>query len=149
MPNEEISAVLEGADILLNPANADNMPINLSEAFTAGVPVATTIVGGIPDLVGQGEPSLTIIPNDAVSMAARIEHLLTHPQTVVRVTAEGKLLCERFNWQKVGRLWTELYDAIGQETLRAKSYPSNYETTKRHLIQTVYRIMPLRLLAPR
>ena len=113
VPNEEIPGFLEDADILLNPANADNMPINLLEAFAAGVPVVTTNVGGIPDLVGQDEAALTVCPNDAVSMAARIDELLTHPQTVDRITAQGKLLCERFNWQKIGRLWTELYAAIG------------------------------------
>jgi phenylacetate-CoA ligase len=114
MPSEEIPAYLENADILLNPTNADNMPINLLEAFASGVPVVTTNVGGIPDLVGQDEAALTVNPNDVVSMAARIEQLLSQPQTVTRVTTRARSLCEQFNWEKVGRLWTELYDAIGQ-----------------------------------
>jgi glycosyltransferase involved in cell wall biosynthesis len=112
--NEEISGYLEGADILLNPANADNMPINLLEAFAAGVPVVTTNVGGIPELVGQDEAALTVNPNDVVSMAARIEQLLSQPQTVTRVTTRARSLCEQLNWEKVGHSWIELYDAIGR-----------------------------------
>ncbi len=112
--NEDMPNYLENADILLNPTNADNMPINLLEAFAAGVPVVTTNVGGIPDLVGQDEAALTVNPNDAASMASRIEQLLSQPQTVARVTARAKFLCERFNWEEVGRLWIELYDAAGR-----------------------------------
>ena len=114
VPNEEIPGYLDNADILLNPAYADNMPINLLEAFAAGVPVVTTNAGGIPDLVGQDEAALMVNSNDAASMAARIEQLLSQPQTVVRVTAQAKSLCEKLNWEKVGRLWIELYSAAGQ-----------------------------------
>jgi len=112
--NEDMPNYLENADILLNPTNADNMPINLLEAFAAGVPVVTTNVGGIPDLVGQDEAALMVNPNDAVSMAARIEQLLTQPQTVARVTAHAKLLSEQLSWDKIGRYWIELYGAGGR-----------------------------------
>ena len=112
LPNETIASYLDRADILLNPTNADNMPINLLEAFAAGVPVVTTNVGGIPDLVGQNEAALTVNPNDAPAMAARIEELLSQPQTAARMTQRANALCEQMSWDSVGRLWRDLYSVL-------------------------------------
>ena len=112
VPNETIASYLDKADILLNPSNADNMPINLLEAFAAGVPVVTTNVGGIPDLVGENEAALLVNPNDATAMAACIETLLAQPQTVARLTQRASALCEQMSWDSVGRLWRELYSAV-------------------------------------
>jgi len=114
VPNQEIFGFLDRADILLNPTNADNLPMNLLEAFAAGVPVVTTNVGGIRDLVGQDEAALTVNPDDAASMAVRIEQLLSEPQTVVRITQEAKSRSERFTWDKIGRSWIALYQTVNK-----------------------------------
>src|SRR5581483_7754709 len=86
VPNERISDFLASADILLNPTNADNMPLNLLEAFAAGVPVVTTNVGGIPDLLGSVEAALLVNPNSPEEMAERVDELLCHSDLVVRLT---------------------------------------------------------------
>jgi phenylacetate-CoA ligase len=110
--NETIAGYLDKADILLNPSNADNMPINLLEAFAAGVPVVTTNVGGIPDLVGDSEAVLLVNPNDPTAMAACVEKLLAQPQTAAWMTQQASVLCEQMSWDSVGRLWLDLYSAV-------------------------------------
>jgi L-malate glycosyltransferase len=112
--NEEIPKILEAADILLNPTNADNMPINLMEAFAAGVPVVTTNVGGIPDLVGNEETVLMVDADDAAAMARCVDELLRGPQLVARLTCQARTLCEQMSWEQVGKQWVEIYRAVGQ-----------------------------------
>ena len=112
VPNETIASYLDKADILLNPSNADNMPINLLEAFAMGVPVVTTNVGGIPDLVGYSDAALLVNPNDSTAMAASVEKLLVQPQTVARMTQRANALCGQMSWETVGRLWRELYSTV-------------------------------------
>lgn len=109
VPNEEIPRYLEKADILLNPSNADNMPINLLEAFAAGVPVVTTNVGGIPDLVGPQNAALMVDPGDAASMATQIEFLLQRADEATRLTSRAKAISESANWERVGSLWRDMY----------------------------------------
>ncbi len=111
VPNEKVPAYLERADILLNPSNADNMPINLLEAFASGIPVVTTNVGGIPDLVGDEKAALLVEPRDPTQMAAKIEELLRDPNKVIRITRYAKSLCQQMSWQRIGQLWLRLYGA--------------------------------------
>jgi phenylacetate-CoA ligase len=109
VPNEDIPQYLEEADILLNPTNADNMPINLLEAFAAGVPVVSTNVGGIPDLVGADHAALLVDAGDVEGMSASIEELLRRPEKVVSMTQRAKTLCAQMSWPCVGRLWLNIY----------------------------------------
>lgn len=110
VPNERISDFLASADILLNPTNADNMPLNLLEAFAAGVPVVTTNVGGIPDLLGSVEAALLVNPNSPEEMAERVDELLCHSDLVVRLTERARLLCDQASWSRVGKRWREIYE---------------------------------------
>ena len=110
VPNEQIPSFLANTDIFLNPTNADNMPLNLLEAFAAGVPVVTTDVGGIPDLLGSVEAALLVKPNDPVAMAERIEELLCRPELVVKLTEQAKTLSEEASWARVGHLWCDIYE---------------------------------------
>lgn len=112
VPNDEIPKFLAAADILLNPTNADNMPINLMEAFAAGVPVVTTNVGGIPDLVGKEERVLMVDADDAAAMARCIDELLREPQLVARLTGQARTLCSQMSWEQVGKQWIEIYGRI-------------------------------------
>jgi phenylacetate-CoA ligase len=109
VPNEAVPRCLDNADILLNPSNADNMPISLLEAFAAGVPVVTTNVGGIPDLVGQANAALLVRAGDYEAMAARIEDLLNQPEQVVELTRRAKTLVEEMSWERVSGLWLQIY----------------------------------------
>ena len=109
VPNEEMPRYLDEAEVLLNPSNADNMPISLLEAFAAGVPVVTTNVGGIPDLVGLVEAALLVDAGDAAAMSAQVDDLLRQPEKAFRLTQTAKALSEQTSWQRVGRLWLALY----------------------------------------
>jgi len=115
VPNHKIPAFLWRADVLVNSSLADNMPINLLEAFAAGVPVVSTRVGGIPDLVGDERAALLVEPGDYQAMAEKIMSVITMPETAARLTAYGKELCRQFTWSAVrGRLF-EVYFPEGQE----------------------------------
>jgi glycosyltransferase involved in cell wall biosynthesis len=119
VPNEAMPLYLEGADILLNPSNADNMPISLLEAFAAGVPVVTTNVGGIPDLVGPEETALLVAAGDSIAMADKVEELLNEPQRVTSLTRRAKALSDQTSWDRVGRLWLAIYSP-DKQTLKVK-----------------------------
>ena len=113
VPNDQIPGFLANADILLNPTNADNMPLNLLEAFASGVPVVTTNVGGIPDLLGSVAAAMLVDPNDAAAMAEKIDELLRRPELAERMARQARSLCEQTSWRRVGRLWRDVYDGAG------------------------------------
>ena len=59
-------------------SRSEGTPITLLEAMAAGVPVVTTAVGGIPDVVGPNE-ALLVPPEDPVALGAAIRQLIDDP----------------------------------------------------------------------
>ncbi|MFN7270510.1 MAG: glycosyltransferase, partial [bacterium] len=56
------------------------IPNVLVEAMASGIPVVTTRVSGIPELVEDGETGLLVEPRDPVALAGAIRRLLATPE---------------------------------------------------------------------
>lgn len=80
--NSVVRRELLAADAALLPCvvahdgERDGIPIFLCEAMALGVPVVTTPVSGIPELVVDGATGLLAVPGDAASLAAALQRLL-------------------------------------------------------------------------
>jgi glycosyltransferase involved in cell wall biosynthesis len=57
----------------------ENAPVSVLEAFAQGKPVIAARIGGIPELVIDGETGLLFEPGNAEDLRAKIEFLLTNP----------------------------------------------------------------------
>ena len=67
------------ADIFLNTNRVDNMPVSVVEACAMGLAVVATKVGGIPDLLTDGDNALLVPDNDDERMADAVLRLLNDP----------------------------------------------------------------------
>ena len=68
----EVYAYLHDADIFTLPSNYEGIPMTLIEAMGTGVPIVATAVGGVPDMLTDGEDSL-IVENDIEQIAKAFE----------------------------------------------------------------------------
>ena len=109
VPNECMPEYYFNADILLNSSYIDNLPINLLEAFASGVPVISTNVGGIPDLVGDEDAALLVEANDHRAMAQKIESLLNNPGLVAELTLLARQRAASYSWHHVREKLLETY----------------------------------------
>jgi glycosyltransferase involved in cell wall biosynthesis len=80
-PNEIVDALHEAALFVLaavcdDTGRMDGIPVALMEAMAAGVPVVTTSVSGIPELVSDGETGLVVEPGDPPALANAMAKLL-------------------------------------------------------------------------
>jgi glycosyltransferase involved in cell wall biosynthesis len=71
-------------------------PTVIIEAMQAGLPVVATAMGGIPDLVVEGQTGRLVPPGDASALAAAIESLLADPAAVARLGQAGRRRSELF-----------------------------------------------------
>lgn len=67
---------LRDSAVFVLPSYAEGVPMALLEAMAEGLPVVTTPVGGIPQVVQHGDNGLLVEPGDVGGIAAALERLL-------------------------------------------------------------------------
>jgi glycosyltransferase involved in cell wall biosynthesis len=72
----EVAAALDGATLLVLPSRSEGMGRVVVEAFCRGRAVVGSRVGGIPDLVREGENGLLVPPGDAAALADALVRVL-------------------------------------------------------------------------
>ena len=72
---DDLRSRLRAADVFALPSRGDNVPVSVLEAMAEGVPVVATRVGGIPELVADGESGILVEPDDAAGLAAALGRL--------------------------------------------------------------------------
>jgi glycosyltransferase involved in cell wall biosynthesis len=76
----------------------DGIPNVLVEAMAAGLPVVSTAVSGIPELVTDGRDGLLVPPEDPQRLAAAIRTLISSPQDQARLSCAGRAtVADRFD----------------------------------------------------
>jgi glycosyltransferase involved in cell wall biosynthesis len=92
----DVPELLAAADIFVLSTRSEGLPLSILEAMSAGLPVVASRVGGIPELVVDGETGLLVPPGDPASLAAAIERLLEDPGLRDRLGAAGRARLEEF-----------------------------------------------------
>ena len=105
----------EEAEIYLNTNRIDNMPVSVLEAGAMGMPVVATNVGGIPDLLADGETALLVPDDDDRAMAAAVQRLLDDPDLAARLSTNGRALAERCSWRELLPKWERLFEELRKE----------------------------------
>jgi glycosyltransferase involved in cell wall biosynthesis len=97
---EETKAAYEQADILVMPScvrnnDRDGIPNVLLEAMALGVPVVSTYVSGIPELVRHEETGLLVAAEDPPALAAALARLLQDPALAQRLAKRAREVVEQ------------------------------------------------------
>lgn len=113
----DVAAAMARARVVALPCRVDadgdrdGMPTVLVEALARGVPVVSTDVVGIGELVVDGATGLLVPPEDPVALAAALDRLLTDPALAARLGANGRRLVQRaFRPEDSCRALVEVFD---------------------------------------
>ncbi|MYM35015.1 glycosyltransferase [Duganella sp. FT94W] len=107
--NAAMPAHYQQADLALNPSLADNMPNSVLEAWASGVPVVSTNVGGVPDLIHDDTNGVLVPPADADAMARAMLAVLTDTSTARRLASAGLAAAQRCAWTRIAPLLKAQY----------------------------------------
>lgn len=81
----DIPSVMKALDVIVLPSFWEGLPIAILEAMAAGRPVIATRVGGIPEVVVDGQTGLLIPPGDIEALAKAILILCNNPEQRIRM----------------------------------------------------------------
>jgi glycosyltransferase involved in cell wall biosynthesis len=73
VPRETVLGLFRAADASVLPSAWENFPHTVVEALAVGCPVIATAVGGVPEVVVDGENGLLVPPRDPAALATAIE----------------------------------------------------------------------------
>jgi len=87
---EEVGGHLDAADIFVLASFMEGVPVVLMEAMAKQVPVVATRVGGVTELVDEGESGLLVDPGSAEALATALERLARDPEMGRQLGAAGR-----------------------------------------------------------
>jgi glycosyltransferase involved in cell wall biosynthesis len=76
LESDQRDALLEASDVFVLPSRAEGVPMAMLEAMARGLPVVTTAVGGIPDIVSDGREGLIVTPGDDAALRRALQALI-------------------------------------------------------------------------
>lgn len=106
---------INGGDILLNTPRIDNTPVSILEAMASGVCIVSTKVGGIPYLIEDECDGLLVPDSDEVAMATAVRRLMSEDGVAGRLSRNGRLKVEQFDWPAVLPQWERLFKDVAEK----------------------------------
>lgn len=109
----DVPLILRAMDIFVSPAIKEAFGINLIEAMYSGLPCIATNVGGIPEVVKDGQTGMLVPPANPEALAKTIKELLDKPDLAERFGAAGKKrVLDNFTADKYIEKLENLYDNL-------------------------------------
>jgi glycosyltransferase involved in cell wall biosynthesis len=107
---DDVRSQLEELDVFVLPSRDENLPMALLEAMAAAVAPVATRVGGVPELVVDGESGLLVAVDDADGLAAAIGALARDPERREQIARRAaQRVADEFEAETLGRRMVSLY----------------------------------------
>jgi glycosyltransferase involved in cell wall biosynthesis len=116
VPHDELQGLYARAAVVACPSRREGFGVACLEAMAHGRPVVATDVGGLRDLVVDGETGIVVPPRDPAALRGALERLLADRELRRRLGAAGRERARRhFSWDTVTDATLAAYaDAAGR-----------------------------------
>ncbi|MGC1851923.1 MAG: glycosyltransferase [Solirubrobacterales bacterium] len=108
---DDARALISRSDLIVFSSAWEGLSIAALEALAAGVPVVSTDVAGMRELLSSGAGR--VVPHDDEALATAIGELLRDPELRARTGAEGRRLHgERYSTARMTGAYREIYERL-------------------------------------
>jgi glycosyltransferase involved in cell wall biosynthesis len=111
--HERIVLWMNAGDVFCLPSHKEGLPTVLLESLACGTPVVATSVGGIPEIITDGQVGRLVHSRDPREMAACIEEVLETPWDRQQLR---NYVAERFSFEVVTRKLLEMYGSVMRDS---------------------------------
>jgi len=112
---DQVAPWLALMDVVVLPSYAnEGVPQALLQAMAMAKPVVGANVGGIPEIVIDGETGLLVEPRDPPALAQAIKRLREHPEMGRELGRKARgMVMEKFSLAQMAAAVEEVYDLVG------------------------------------
>ena len=110
---EDLHSVMAGWDIFAMPSLDEGFGFAALEAMAAGLPVVASAVGGLPELVRDGETGRLVPPASPAELAVRLKELIAGPERRQAMGAAGRMRAKQeFPLSRMVERTIDVYDRL-------------------------------------
>ena len=109
---EDAVAFLAAADVVVNPADVEGLPLAILEALALKRPVVATAVGGVPSVIIERETGLLVPPQDPVALAKAVVEALESPNAESWGRAGSELVASEYGIARMIRDYERVYEEL-------------------------------------
>ena len=115
--DDELVKEYQKANILVLPSysNAESFGIVNLEAMACGIPIVASKIGGVPDVVKEGENGLLVPPRDSEALADAIIYLLENEDIREKMGKNGREKVEDYSWGRIAEETERVYKRVISE----------------------------------
>src|SRR6185503_836407 len=111
LPRDELERLYARAAVVACPSHREGFGLACAEAMAHGRAVVAGDVGGLRDLVVDGETGLLVPPGDVAALRAALERLLADRELRRRLGAAARArAAEHFSWERAMSLTVTAYE---------------------------------------
>jgi glycosyltransferase involved in cell wall biosynthesis len=127
--DQQLQRLYQGAAIIILPSESyENAPMSILEAFAYGKPVVAARIGGIPELVRDGQTGWLFTPGDVAELRNIISEILSQPEAIERTGRNARAALES-EFSQVRRTESLLRVYERARAMKATPYATFAETT--------------------
>ena len=111
----DIPHLLRNADIFVLSSRYEGLPLTVLEAMASGLPIISTAVGGVPDVVVENKNGFLVPNEDEQSLATAMIKLIDDYQQRVTMGNNSIELAKKYDVKSFAQKYRELYFKIANE----------------------------------
>jgi glycosyltransferase involved in cell wall biosynthesis len=112
----DVPALLAAADVFALASDWEGHPIAIMEAMAAGLPVAATAVGGVPELVEHNATGLLTPPRDMAALGAALAALAGDAELRRRMGKAARERSAGFGVAAMASAYARLFEQVAERT---------------------------------
>lgn len=98
VPHREIPTLLAKSDLFVFASSCETMPVTLLEGMSAGMPIACSDRGPMPEMLGSG--GIYFNPESTSSISNALEKIISSSEIRLNISKQAKNISLKYSWKK-------------------------------------------------
>jgi len=112
IPNEKIPEYLAASDVFVLPSLSEGLPNVILEAMASGLPIVASKVGGLPEMIKNGENGFLVEPKSPEQIAKKVLLLLGDNELKEKISKNNKEKAKDYSWESIVIKLEKVYQSL-------------------------------------
>jgi len=99
--NQNIPKYTVASDVFVLPSLSEGFPLTILEAMASGLPIVTTRICGLPEIIKEGENGFLVEPANPEQLAEKILFILENDESRAKISANNKESVKQYSWENI------------------------------------------------